>query len=800
MGNDGSHILIVDDNADDLAAYARWLQADMLHAYRVSTATTLDSALAACAQYIPDCIVLDHDLRSMTGIEAMREFYRRGIRVPVVAVTGNGSEAIAAEILRAGAGDYLMKSGLTAAELRTSIATQLAKAALRRSELERERLLERVTLATQAGQIGIWDWDTSSDSLVWDAMMFPLYGLEVGQVAPTYRVWLDAIHPDDRDRVRTQIASSIANVTRLETEFRVTWPNGEIHNIRTMAVAVRGPSGATERMIGTNWDVTELRTLAQQLRDEKERLLETVDMWMTAKQSAEETARARADFLADMSHEIRTPMNGIIGLTTLLLDDDPTPEQHEHLTLLAAAGRSLLTIINDILDLSKIEAGKIHLEAIALSPTELVATALALVKLDAAKKGLALEMTVDPEVPAWVTGDPTRLHQILLNLLTNALKFTSHGSIAVGLQRVWSGGKDLLRFEVRDTGMGIAANRQHLLFEKFSQIDPASARNFGGTGLGLAISRRLTEAMSGTIGVSSTVGEGSVFWFTIPLQATTAPPNQTPTLTSAAPRATRRILVADDNPLNQLVAKRMLIQDGHDVVVVSNGAEALDAVRSSRFDLILMDVQMPVMDGLEATRRIRALSTPNARIPIIAVSADVLAEQIVRTRAAGIDAHVAKPIDRTLLRDAIAAWTAHQHAADDVVHEGSGWQAGVTAKGYAQAFDSAALAELFDDDHATIVKILTAAMDSIAIDLSRVEAGIANGCLPLVAEAAHRIKGTSSDLRAARLRAAVVAIERAANESAEVDIRLFAELTASVDALRSQIEAFTGAARLTADR
>ncbi len=518
----------------------------------------------------------------------------------------------------------------------------------------------------KAAQAGTWNYEVATGRVLFSAECARQHGLPERETEIDVETeWKPLAHPDDVPHVLADLARAIEMGGSYSTEFRVPLVDGGMRWITAIGRVEADASGRTARVIGLTLDIT-ARKVAEIALTEAKAVAEA------ARAEAERANRAKTDFLASMSHEIRTPLNAVIGFTDLMLASGRLdPGNRRQAEMVRSSGNALLTVVNDILDFSKVEAGAIELVEGPFPLLALVDNCVSIVRGAADAKGLELRLRMDPALPRWLKGDENRLRQVLFNLLNNAVKFTAAGSITldVASEKGISGG-DRLRFRVVDTGIGIPKDKQNRLFQRFSQIDSSIQRDFGGTGLGLAICRQLVELMGGKIGVSSVDGGGSTFWFTVRMPRVSAPVEAVMTDIAAAPGRTGRLLLVDDSPINQELARAVLTGAGHVVETVGDGQAAIDAVRERAFDLVLMDVQMPGMDGMTATRHIRALPGPVSRLPVIALTANVLPEQVSAFHDAGMDDHVGKPFDRERLYATVERWLPHGFASVETPDRG----------------------------------------------------------------------------------------------------------------------------------
>ncbi|MBX3325893.1 MAG: PAS domain S-box protein [Nitrospira sp.] len=527
----------------------------------------------------------------------------------------------------------------------------------------------RLTTTVHSTNIGIWDWDLSTNDVYLSPEWKRQLGYDDHELAGSFEEWRSRLHPDDRDQTWGAIEGYLlAHTAQFELEHRLRHKDGSYRWILTRGTSIKNAGDLSARMVGINIDVTDRKLVEEALRQ--------------AKDAAEAANQAKSQFLANMSHEIRTPMNGVLGLTELLLRY-PLNEKERHLTQsIHQSGSVLLSIINDILDFSKIEAGKLQLERIPFDVRRTIEEAVAVSAPTAEQKGLRLSCQIDPQLPLSLVGDPTRLRQIIVNLVSNAVKFTEQGAITVSAELKESSDRgNGLSVTVTDTGIGISSDAQEHIFDAFSQADGSTTRKYGGTGLGLAIVKQLVTLMGGTIELQSHPGEGTCFRFTVYCKRSDMPVSR-----SAEPLATPakrgetvgeqlpvssgefRVLLVEDNPTNREVACGMLEMLNCQVDTAENGREAVAAIAKTDYALVFMDCQMPEMDGMTATKLIRACEAERAgpggdsgsastrRLSIVALTAHAMQGDREHCLSVGMDDYLTKPFTLALLEQMLVRW------------------------------------------------------------------------------------------------------------------------------------------------
>ena len=545
-----------------------------------------------------------------------------------------------------------------------------------------------------------------------------------------------------------------------EEEIDITFADGQTRTALYQRQTFLGPQGALGGMIGLIVDISERKRLEARLHG--------------AKEAAEAGTQAKSLFLANMSHEIRTPLNAILGLTELTLRTTLTPRQHDYLHKVHGAATLLLGLVNDMLDLTKIEEGKLALESTTFSLATVLDALTDLLAVQLEAKGLTLAVTVAPDVPATLRGDPLRLRQVLTNLTNNALKFTERGGLTIDVQRLPEpADRVALRFTVADSGIGMTPEQMGRLFQPFSQADESTTRRFGGTGLGLAICRQLVTLMGGSIDARSAPGVGSTFWFDAVLEATTPEDGHdlhaaAPTLGSPDGRLVvpqhvygARVLLVEDNAINRQVATEILTHAGFLVDTAVHGADALAHLELQAYDCVLMDIQMPVMDGYTAAAHIRA-DTRWAQLPVLAMTANVMAHDRARVAASGMNGHVAKPVRPHELLDALVRCIAPANRPPPpIATQPPHGHLGPVDLPMVEGVDLPAALQRLAGNQALLRRLLTDFRHDHADDVVRIRAALDSGDLETAVRVAHTMKGVAGTIEAARLHALAADTESA---------------------------------------
>jgi signal transduction histidine kinase/HPt (histidine-containing phosphotransfer) domain-containing protein len=641
-------VLIVEDCENDAKLLLIELRRggwDITHE-RVDTSAAMSAALDA---HPWDLIIADYSMPQFSGLTALTMVRQRGLDVPFILVSGKVGEETAVQAMKAGADDYLFKGDLQ--RLVPAVERELRDLEVSRKAQHTERQLRKgegqLAAAQRLAHLGTWHMDFRSTVSIWSDEARRILGRENSELELTFDQFLCCLHPDDRKAFNGILYES--NQTQIAQDCRLACRDITAQFVHIRGEIVRDENGQPVEATGMIQDITERYLVDAQLQQ--------------AKEAAEAANRAKSEFLANMSHEIRTPMTAVVGFADMMLLKNQTnaPDHAECIQAIRRNAQHLLQLINEILDLSKIEAGQMTTECIRCDLHQLLAEVALFMRSRAAESALKFKISFQGAIPKNIKTDPLRLRQILMNLLGNAIKFTTNGTVEMIVRCDCSTDSSILRMDVRDTGIGMSAEQLGRIFQPFTQGEQSTTRKFGGTGLGLTISRRLARFLGGDIVVTSEIGVGSTFSVTINGGAI-KDEEMVANLTEASLPAIvadcgakeipilGRILLAEDGRDNQRLLSTHLKMAGAEVVIAENGQVAVDLFKAGKFDLILMDMQMPVMDGYTAVGELRRMGV---KTPIIALTAYAMAEDRAKCLASGCSDYLSKPIERQVLLQTI---------------------------------------------------------------------------------------------------------------------------------------------------
>ncbi|HYF68223.1 MAG TPA: response regulator [Ohtaekwangia sp.] len=584
-----------------------------------------------------DCIFLDYLLPGENGLLLLKKMRDNGIKTPIVIITSQGNESIAVELMKAGASDYIVKNDINGLSLGQVLRNMIRMTQMLREREEAEHALRisesRLAEAQRIAKVGNWEYTHDTGTVYWSSEIFNIFGVPLNGL-PSLAILFRSVHPDDLRLVKSIWMKAIRR-GEFNIDFRINTPVG-LKYVHAQGYGYLNTSGRPEKLVGTLQDITDRKLGEQEI--------------LKARELAENSMKVKEIFLANMSHEIRTPMNAILGFTRLLYETELSEEQKTFVDAIHFSGENLLVVINDVLDLSKIQSGKMTIEKHEFNIVEFITGILNVLRPKAEEKGLRLISKIDPLIPSVIRGDAVRLNQILTNLISNAIKFTEEGSVSLEVtSRDSQNHNEFFEFKVRDTGIGIPDEKQTLIFDSFVQASDDTTRKYGGTGLGLSIVKSLVAIQEGKITLESEPGQGSVFTVHLAFEKVVVkkPAASSPLVTAGNSFEQIQdafILVVEDNIVNQLLVKKVLAKTGCRIDIATNGVQAVELVKANDYDLILMDLQMPEMDGYETTEYIRTkLQSPKSHVPIIAMTAHAFGSDVTKCIAVGMNDYISKP-------------------------------------------------------------------------------------------------------------------------------------------------------------